>query len=93
MYSLSLEAFIDWYYAGRDGDDSHVVPGLSCLLLRREVMQAIDIRHEMVELITSHCVNTERDTLTDLAESGKAFREVIVRLRLEEQVALESTPL
>lgn len=40
----------------------------------------------MIELLTGHRGNTEEGHLASLAESGKASREVTVRLRLEEQV-------
>lgn len=79
------EAFVDRSYAGRDGDDSDTAPGPSYSLSRREVMQTTDILHRMVDTVGTQ----KRDTW---AGSGKAFREVTVRLRLEEQVAIGSIP-
>lgn len=69
-HSLTLETFIDRSYAGGDGDESDAALALVVHYLEGKSCKQLDIRHGMVELVTGPCGNTEKETLSGLAESG-----------------------
>lgn len=84
VHSLTFEVFIDRSYAERDGDNSDEVPGLGCSLEGKSYKQLI-LAIEQLSSLPVTVGTQKRETLAGLAEPGKAFKEVMIRQRLEEQ--------